>query len=188
MPEPKLKLANATEQADLLPRIAAGDQQAVGECLDRYGPVIFGLARRFFRDPAAVDDATQEAFIALWQSAARYDSAIAPESAFVIQIARRRIIDRFRRLRSSNARLDDVQEPMSLDSTVTVDQRDEAARASDALLRLPEDQRHVLKLSIGHGMTYGEIAQKLSLPLGTVKSHARRGLIRLRELLGRPAN
>ncbi len=179
-----MKLAIATEQADLLPRIATGDSAAVRECIERYGPMVHGMARRFFADAANVDDATQETFIDLWKSAGRYDASIAPESAFVVQIARRRMIDRLRRKRTSAVRLEDVGEPAGVEVSDDLEMSDEVARASKALERLPGEQRRVIDLSVSHGLSYNEIAQTLSLPLGTVKSHARRGLIRLRELLG----
>ncbi|MBX9623103.1 MAG: sigma-70 family RNA polymerase sigma factor, partial [Gemmataceae bacterium] len=83
----------------VLPRVAVGDPAAVRECIARYGPLVWGLARRLVPNPADAEDAAQDVFISLWQSAGRYDPAQAAEVTFVAMIARRRLIDRRRRAR-----------------------------------------------------------------------------------------
>lgn len=175
---------------DLLPRIAAGDASAVQACIDRYAPTILGMARRFLRDAASAEDALQDVFIELWQSAAKFDATLASERTYVLTIARRRLIDRLRRrkARPPGEPLDGVAEPATDDANQLerVERSEQAARAAHALKSLSSDQRGVLELALGHGLTYTEVAERLRLPLGTVKSHARRGLIRLREMLGVP--
>jgi RNA polymerase sigma factor (sigma-70 family) len=117
---------------------------------------------------------------------------VAGERTYVLTIARRRLIDRLRRRKAnpSGEPLDSVPEPAASGTSYAGNQVDAAergemaARAADAMRALSSDQQGVLTLALGHGLTYTEIAQRLRLPLGTVKSHARRGLIRLRELLG----
>jgi RNA polymerase sigma factor (sigma-70 family) len=174
---------------DILPRIAAGDPTAVRACIDRYGPIIFGMARRFLRDTALAEDALQDVFLELWQSAGRFNATLASERTYVLTIARRRLIDRIRRrkARPGGEPLDELAEPPVAQATSQLDAADNsetAARAASAMRSLSEEQQQVLRLSLGHGLTYSQIAGRLNLPLGTVKSHARRGLIRLRQILG----
>ncbi|MGF1635165.1 MAG: RNA polymerase sigma factor, partial [Phycisphaerae bacterium] len=173
----------------LLPRVAAGATGAVEDCIRRYGPMVWGLSRKFCRNHAEAEDASQDIFIELWKSAARYDPAAAGEPTFVITIARRRLIDRLRR--KSRRRADPVHAAEPLEDRAVgvegtqsrVDDADEASRARVALRQLSDDQQRVLTLAIDEGCSYPDIAEALNMPLGTVKTHARRGLIRLRELL-----
>lgn len=167
-------------------RIAAGDAVAVHEALDRYGGLVWSLARRFTSDVGEAEDSVQEIFIEIWRHAARFDASIASEPTFVAMIARRRLIDRRRRaarrpdpqmLPEQLAKPDDPERDV-------VEIGDEAARAADAMKQLRPEQQKVLELSIYHGLTHEQIAAKTSMPLGTVKTHARRGLIKIREILG----
>src|SRR5436190_14026687 len=96
-------MQSSNEEAPLLGRVAAGDEAAVRECLARYGGLVWSIARRF--EPSDAEDAVQEIFLDLWKSAARFDRAVASETAFVAMIARRRLIDR-RRTRGRRPTLD----------------------------------------------------------------------------------
>jgi RNA polymerase sigma-70 factor (ECF subfamily) len=174
----------------LLPRIAAGEDGAVRACIDRYGGIVWSLARRFTRSNAEAEDAVQDIFIALWRNADRYDANTASESTFVTMIARRRLIDRLRKVtrRPEAESIDAVEgsaHPADDGGIDKVELSDEAAQAAAALKQLPPDQRRVLELSIYTGLSYSEIAEKLGAPLGTVKTHARRGLMKLREAVAR---
>ncbi|MDW8262015.1 MAG: sigma-70 family RNA polymerase sigma factor [Phycisphaerales bacterium] len=173
------------EQPDVLPRIAAGDRRAVRDCITRYGPMVYGMARRFLRNSASADDAVQDIFIELWKAADKFDPATARELTFVLTIARRRLIDRMRREKAHPTpdSIETVAEPPAAVPVDPVEQADQAARARKALCQLPSDQRTVLEMAIGQGLSYSQIAQQLSTPLGTIKSHARRGLMRLRQML-----
>lgn len=167
----------------LLQQIDAGDALAMRRCIDRYGGLVFALARRWSADVAEAEDAVQEVFISLWQSAGRFDPAQASESTFVTMIARRRLIDRNRRLarvKKTEVLDEEIQDPTPSADLAGIP---DAERAVRALGELGADQRNVLKLSIYGGLTHHEIAEKTGLPLGTVKTHARRGLIRIREKL-----
>ena len=117
---------------------------------------------------------------------ARYDANAGSEVTFLMTIARRRLIDRARRLgrRISADLLEDPTTIPSPASQDTVELHDEVARAQEALEKLRPEQREVLDLALGQGQTHQEIAASIGIPLGTVKSHARRGLIKLREMLG----
>ena len=167
----------------VLPRVAVGDPAAVRECIARYGPLVWGLARRLVPNPADAEDAAQDVFISLWQSAGRYDPAQAAEVTFVAMIARRRLIDRRRRARR-HPPPDPLPEAVPCAAAADpVERADDAARAAAALAELRDDQRAVLELAVYHGLTHEEISVRTGLPLGTVKTHIRRGLIRVRERL-----
>jgi RNA polymerase sigma-70 factor (ECF subfamily) len=169
----------------ILQRVARGEHSAVQECLDRYSGLVWSLARRFCYNQSEAEDAVQEIFLDLWKSAARFDPAIASEATFVAMISRRRLIDRRRRAsRQPDAETigrNMVQPDESPERPAEVaEQARVAARAMESLR--PEQQR-VLRLSIYQGLSHEKIAEATGLPLGTVKTHVRRGLIRIRELL-----
>lgn len=172
----------------LLPRVASGDNDAVAACLDRYANLVWSLARRFTSGRAEAEDAVQEIFIDLWGSAARYDVAKGNETTFVAMIARRRLIDRLRKTK---------REPVTEELGAAVDlgtsgpaakleARDEAARASRLIRSLKPEQQRVIELAVYEGRTHQSISDSLGIPLGTVKTHLRRGLMRIRDAMGAP--
>jgi len=170
----------------LLPKIAAGDPTAVDTFLKRHSHMVWGLARRFCRSAEDAEDATQEIFVDVWKSAARYDAEHGSEVTFLMTIARRRLIDRARRSgrRPAAELLEDAGTIAAAPSQDRAELHDEVQRAQQALSQLRPEQREVLDLALGQGRTHQEISAAIGIPLGTVKSHARRGLIRLREMLG----
>jgi RNA polymerase sigma-70 factor, ECF subfamily len=170
----------------LLARVAAGERAAMRECLARHSGLVWTIARRF--EPGDAEDAVQEIFLDLWKSAARFDAAVASESVFVAMIARRRLIDR-RRTRTRRPVTEAFgDEPALAAPGSGPDTCAEAAQAARALDQLRPDQRRVLVLATCHGMSHSEIAEAIGIPLGTVKAHARRGLLAIRAaLLGVPA-
>jgi len=176
------------EEKSILERIAASDKAAVQDCIQAYGNLIWSLARRFLRNPADAEDAVQEIFIDLWGSAARFDRRIASEPAFVATIARRRLIDRVRKhgRRPGMDSLDDEDTGESMQPAVLpqFEEESDAATVAKVLARMPDEHRQVLSLSLYEGYSHSEIAERLSLPLGTVKTRVRRGLIHIREQLG----
>lgn len=174
----------------ILQRIARGDARAVQECIDVYGALVWSLVRRLCPSAAESDDVVQEIFIDLWKSAARYDPGAAPEATFVAVIARRRLIDLRRKLlrRAEPGELSGELAAAEASLEETAQMHDEASRAQRALAELRPEQRRVLQLAVFEGLSHQEIAAATGLPLGTVKTHARRGLLRVRELLGLPAS
>lgn len=168
----------------LLARVAAGDPAAVREILTRYANLVWSIARRF--EPADAEDAVQEIFLDLWKSAGRYDPERGSEVTFIAMIARRRLIDRRRTQRrrpQDSAQLAEVVlEELAADGTSPAATAD-AAKAALALDQLRPEQRQVLVLSTCHGLSHAEIAQQTGMPLGTVKAHARRGLMSIRAAL-----
>jgi RNA polymerase sigma-70 factor (ECF subfamily) len=173
----------------ILERVAGGDPAAVQDCIDRYGSLVHTLARRMCPAGAEIDDAVQEAFIDLWRKAHRFDPRIADESTFVAMVARRRLIDMRRRLQrhSGAAEVDESVAGAEQAVDVSAELADDADRAKRAFAELKPEQQRVLRLSVWEGHSHQSIADITGLPLGTVKTHARRGLNKLRELLA-PAN
>jgi RNA polymerase sigma factor (sigma-70 family) len=168
----------------VLPRVAAGDELAVRECVERYGSLIWALARRWSPDPRDVEDAVQEVFVDLWRSAGRYDATRATEAGWVAMVTRRRLIDRMRR-RQRAVELEPLPEDFDQadDREIDLDRQVRVEQAHAVLQALPLNQRTMLELSLLHGRTHDEIARETGTPLGTVKSHIRRGLQRARDLL-----
>jgi RNA polymerase sigma-70 factor (ECF subfamily) len=172
-------------QAPLLPRIASGDQTAVADCLTRYGGLVWSLARRFSASQQAAEDAVQEIFLSVWKAAPRYDASLSAETTFVAMIARRKLIDLNRRKKHTQANdfpLEEVSSTFRSASKIA-EISDEAEKAHHLLEQLPADQQQVIKLSVYNGMSHSKIAETTGLSLGTVKTHIRRGLLRLRETL-----
>jgi RNA polymerase sigma-70 factor (ECF subfamily) len=169
----------------ILLELASGSPGAMQRCMDRFGGLVWSLARRQTSSGADADDAVQEIFIDVWKSAARFDPSIASESTFVATIARRRLIDRGRRRqrRIDAAIIPEAVQPEAEPTPDLSERNEQAGRATAALEQLRPEQQRILQLSIYHGRSHEEIARSTGLPLGTVKTHARRGLIRLREIL-----
>ncbi|MEQ1894454.1 MAG: sigma-70 family RNA polymerase sigma factor [Planctomycetota bacterium] len=168
----------------LLERVARGDPAAVTLLVERYTPLVWTLARRQLGNEAA-EDVVQEVFLALWRDAGRYDPGLSSEASFITTVARRRVIDQ-RRRHGRAPRTEELGEELGerVDELEAVDLSDEARLAEEALGGLAQAQRDVLRLALVDGLTHVEIAARLALPLGTVKSHARRGLERVRASLG----
>ena len=177
---------SAERREPVLPAVARGERAAVQRCMARYGALVWSLARRLSPTRADAEDATQEIFLDLWRSASRFDAARGSEQLFVMVIARRRLIDRLRGMRLRRAHeiagLDEVAAQMPVDGHA--ERHVEAQIARTALEQLPAEQQRVLDLSIVQGLSHGDIAQRVGIPLGTVKTLVRRGLIRIRQALG----
>jgi RNA polymerase sigma-70 factor (ECF subfamily) len=169
----------------LLERLADGEADAAQAVVRAYGGLVWSLALRFCRTRDDAEDAVQEILTDLWKSAHRYRSSRASERVFVTMIARRRLIDRLRRERRRSEVEPMASGPESdLSSPGDAGERGwDAEQAARAVQYLSEDQRRVLDMSMVQGMTQREISDATETPLGTVKTHMRRGLMRLRELM-----
>ncbi|HEY2783214.1 MAG TPA: sigma-70 family RNA polymerase sigma factor [Steroidobacteraceae bacterium] len=169
----------------MLQRIASGDAAAVRECMDQYGPLVWSIARRFSRTPSDAEDATQEIFLDIWRSAARFDASQGSDKVFIAMIARRRLIDRLRKSSAEPAMdpIDSLETLAWADSGNASETSIEAEQAARAMAELRPEQRQVLELGLLHGLSQSEIATRLGMPLGTVKSFMRRGLIKVREFM-----
>jgi len=171
---------------DVLPQVARGDPEAVQACVDRYGNLVWSIALKFSPNRADAEDALQDIFIDLWNSASRFDADKANEATFIAMIARRRMIDRRRVQQREKARRASADIDLSeLPSTAheELEARGEALIAAKAMAELPDERQRVLRLSFYEGMTHEQISSDTGMPIGTVKSHARRGLNTLRNRL-----
>jgi RNA polymerase sigma-70 factor, ECF subfamily len=168
-----------------LPRIAAGDDSALEGCMDRYGALIWSLARRFSSNPIDSEDALQEILLEIWTKAGRWDPTKSSEVTFITMIARRKLIDRFRKQSRSleSASLSNDFEISEATQVNPVELLDESEKATRCLERLNENQRTVIEQSIHKGLSHQKIALGLGIPVGTVKTFARRGLIQLRNCM-----
>jgi len=186
LPARLVNIQDATTLEPILPRLAAGESRAMNECIDRYGGLIWGIVRRAIKDNAAAEDLVQEIFTEVWKKAAFFDPAVASEATFIALVARRRSIDFLRRQgRQPGFEPLDAAEsiPVSSATASSVDCDPEAVKSSVA--SLPDDTRQLFQMFFEEGFTHPEIAEKTGLPLGTVKTRLRRGLLTLRERLSR---
>ena len=174
-----------TQKNTILPRIAAGDETAVNDCINQYGNLIWALAKKLTPKLEDAEDAVQEIFMEIWQNASRYDSTKSSESTFITIIARRRLIDRLRKIyrRPVVQSIEDTFEtaPNVFESQIAT--KIQAKRVFGVMKNLRAEQREMMILNIYDGMSHGEISEKLNVPLGTVKTHIRRGFKRVREVI-----
>jgi RNA polymerase sigma-70 factor (ECF subfamily) len=172
-----------TDDADAMAAVAAGDQHALRHLYERYGRLAHSVAYRISGDRATAEECTQDAFVALWRSAERFDPARGKVSTWLFAIARNFALSAVRRQRPTVG-LDQGREAATtagLDELVA--SADTAAQLADAMANLPEPQLAVLQLAYFEGLSQSEIAERLGLPLGTVKGRVRLALERLRMLV-----
>jgi RNA polymerase sigma-70 factor (ECF subfamily) len=176
-------LAHLSDEA-LVALVARGEEWALAELYDRHGRVAYGLAVRILRDPALAEDAVQEAFLAVWRSAGRFVAERSKASTWLLTLVHRRAVDVVRREERRRAEPIEHAEPPAGEATdEAVWLRFERERVQEALRALPDAQREALELAYYGGFTQSELADRLGLPLGTIKSRMFAGLNRLRELL-----
>ena len=176
----------AREPSDeqVLEAVGRGDDDALGVLYDRFGRLAYRLAFRILRDRALAEDAVQEAFLAVWRSADAYKRERAKPSTWILTVVHRRAVDLVRREQSRRGEpLEVAPEPVSGPADEDAVLRDRRAAVQAALTELPGEQRQALELAYYGGLTQSELAERLGVPLGTVKSRMFAGLGRLRELL-----
>ncbi|MDV6011400.1 ECF RNA polymerase sigma factor SigK [Haloechinothrix sp. LS1_15] len=182
--------ASGAQQAtpeELMARVARGDEHAFAQLYDQLADRVFGLVRRVMRDPAQSEEVTQEVFLELWRTAARFDSTQGSVAAWSMTLAHRRAVDRVRSAQASTARDTRVANLQvdPYDSVADeVTSRLEHQQVRRCLETLTTVQHESVTLAYYQGYTYSEVARLLDTPLGTVKTRLRDGLIRLRDCLG----
>lgn len=171
--------------ASLLEQVAEGDQTAVARVLDQYGDLVWSLARRFLGNSPEAEDAVQDIFIAIWSSAERYKPELASEVTFIATIARRRLIDRLRKNSRTpdSVEYDEGSAGQNPEQVNRITENVEVQNVVRVLNDMPEEHRQILSLSIYEGYSHSEIAEQMAMPLGTVKTRVRRGLLHIREQL-----
>jgi RNA polymerase sigma factor (sigma-70 family) len=168
--------------ADLGARLAAGEEGAIEECYAALGPMVLGYLRRFVsRDEA--EDVLQRVFYEVWRNRDRFDPDRSLE-AWVLGMARKRAIDQLRRRHANVVPMEELRDLAGDDGRELAERYARAVEVRGALQRLPREQRKVLALAYFGGLTQSEIADRLGVPLGTVKARTFRGLRRLAGLLG----
>ncbi|MFL6099567.1 MAG: sigma-70 family RNA polymerase sigma factor [Actinomycetales bacterium] len=172
----------------LIAHVARGDERSFEQLYDEVGGQVHGLVRRVLRDPAQSEEVTQEVFLEIWRTASRFDPSRGRAMTWVMTIAHARAVDR---VRSAQAATDREVRVGQRDYDVAYDEVSEAVesrlervqvrRCLDGLTAL---QRESLTLAYYAGYTYNQVADLLSVPLGTVKTRLRDGLIRMRDCMG----
>ena len=168
-------------KSPVLPDVAKGQPEAIENCLDRYGSLVWSLALRNCPDEQTAEDAVQDIFLKLWQAADRFDQARGSEETFVAMIARRRLIDLYRKRRGQQHVSVDSEtvaaEPSDRqDASSRAELNDDARQAEQFLSQLPKQQQRVIRLSVYDGLSHSSISGRTGIALGTVKTHIRRGL------------
>jgi RNA polymerase sigma factor (sigma-70 family) len=163
-------------------RLAAGEEGAINECYSALGPMVLGYLRRFVsRDES--EDVLQRVFYEIWRNRDRYDPTRSLE-AWVLGIARKRAIDQLRRRHANVVPIEELRDIAGEDGRDLAERYARASEVRGALERLPREQREVLTLAYFGDLTQTEIADRLGVPLGTVKARTFRGLRRLADLIG----
>jgi RNA polymerase sigma-70 factor (ECF subfamily) len=171
-----------------LTRVAAGDKRAFAELYDATSARVYGLVKRLLIDPAQAEEVTQEIYLEIWQTATRYQQERGSAISWMLTMAHRRAVDRVRSSQSSRDRdsrigirdYDREYDQVAEHVEITM----EGARVKRALQGLTELQRQAVELAYYGGLSHSEIAAELHVPVGTVKTRIRDGMIRLRDAMG----
>ncbi|MFJ3644604.1 MULTISPECIES: sigma-70 family RNA polymerase sigma factor [Streptomyces] len=172
----------------LLHEVALGDQEAFAALYDTVAGSVLGVARAVLRDRAQSEEVAQDVLVEVWRTAPRYQPERGSALNWILTLAHRRAVDRVRSVEAAAARdtraalLD--HQPAYDEVTEQVESRLEQEQVRRCLRTLTELQRQSVTLAYYRGLTYREVAEALALPLGTVKTRLRDGLIRLRDCLG----
>jgi RNA polymerase sigma-70 factor (ECF subfamily) len=177
---------DARADIELLERIVARDQAAVGLLYDRHSRLLFGLILRILHDRGEAEEILQEVFMQVWMRAETYNVTLGSPAGWLVRIARNRAIDRLRsnavRLRAIDAAPAPTDTPGTPEDSAALSEQQRAV--ARALASLPNEQRVLIEQAYFLGLTQSELAERFKLPLGTVKTRIRTGMISLREQLG----
>ena len=179
---------SGVDLANLLKLSGRGDEAAFAELYDATSARAYGMAVRVVRDPSQAEEVAQEAFLEIWKTASRFDSAKGSAVSWVLTIVHRKAVDRVRSAQASTKRdttYHQGSQTVEHDSTAEAAQASmEARRVRQAMDSLTQVQREALELAYCKGYTHTEVATMLDLPVGTAKTRIRDGLIRLRDTMG----
>ena len=175
----------------LLHRIGQGDRRSFEELYDRFSGVLFSTAYRVLNNREAAEDVLQDVFIQIWEKAALYDPTRGKPMTWAITLTRNKAIDRLRSTQRRNRLQDDLEheaqtveqfdDKNSFDAVSSVETGE---MVREAIKKLSKDQREAIELAFLSSLTQTEISERLGEPLGTVKARIRRGMMKLKDLLG----
>ncbi|MFJ3666167.1 sigma-70 family RNA polymerase sigma factor [Streptomyces sp. NPDC090106] len=180
--------ASEPDLEELVGRVALGDEDAFASVYDAVAGSVLGVVRAVLRDQAQSEEVAQEVLVEVWRTAPRYRSDRGTVVNWILTLAHRRAVDRVRSVEAAAARDHKAalleRTPEFDEVTEQVEARLEREQVRRCLRTLTEIQRQAVTLAYYRGLTYRQVAEALSLPLGTVKTRLRDGLIRLRDCLG----
>ncbi len=171
--------------AELFQALKAGDPSALATLYDYYAALVYGLALKILKETQAAEDLTQEIFLELWHKT-NFNSTRGSLSSFLVVLTRSRAIDKLRSHRTKLKYLDKLSQHPSANTNIPFEQASIAERSQktrSALALIPDLQRQVLEMAYYEGLSQKEIAKRLNMPLGTVKTRARQGLLKLKTIL-----
>lgn len=182
---------NLSETIELIRKIALGNREAFGKFYQQFSGLVYSTALRILADPVDAEDVAQEVFVMLWEKAPMYSSSRGKPLTWVITMTRNKSIDRLRSLTRRHRLYDEAKLEMGDDDTYQVEpfadleNSEKGQIVRSAVLKLNQQQREVIEMAYFNGLTQLEIAERISEPLGTVKARIRRGMLRLREIIGK---
>jgi RNA polymerase sigma-70 factor (ECF subfamily) len=178
-------------ELDLLARVAKRERAAFEQLYARYSNILYATAMKFLKQDADAQDVVQDVFIQIWDKAKLYDPTKGKPLTWALTMTRNRSIDRIRAIQRRTRLRDDFENETVVDESAgvrealsEVDASEKSQILRDAVGRLSPEQRKVIELAFFGGLTQSEVADRLGEPLGTVKARARRGLMKLKEILG----
>lgn len=183
-----IKLAHDQEWTQLIALTAQGDQAALATLYDRTSPQVFGLVLKILNNREAAEEVTLDVYTQVWRQAHTYDRTRGAPGAWLMMLARTRAIDRFRAGAAEYGRIESLDAAQLFASDADTPEQDVEGQerrkfVQQALTVLTPEQRQAIALAYFYGLSQSEIAERLQLPLGTVKTRIRLGMIKLREAL-----
>jgi RNA polymerase sigma-70 factor, ECF subfamily len=175
MPKPSTE-----DDASLLALVQSGDEHAMASLFDRYSKVVYSVALRVLRDPAAAEDVLQEIFMQIWRNPDSFTAARGSLGGWLAVVSRNRSIDALRRKRPTDS-VDDIVLASPYNLAEEAERNSLMERARGVIVQLPVEQRKTLEMAFFDGLTHSEIAEMTGDPLGTVKTRIRSALLTLRK-------
>lgn len=173
---------SSVDDAALLGQVRRGDEQAMAALFDRYSKVVYSVALRVLRDPAAAEDVLQEVFMQVWRNPGGFEATRGSLGGWLAVVSRNRSIDSLRRKRPAE-QVDDLALASNYNLADEAERNTMMEKARGVIRQLPLDQRKTLEMAFFDGLTHSEIAEMTGDPLGTVKTRIRSALLSLRKAL-----